>query len=110
MRLQTLISGIKLEIEVPGMKVSRGVNCHKTAKQDYGCTGNREACLVQLVKAREAAGPVQDDRSDAVRDAEEAANLKHGDPFDHERAKDGLPQLDEEDSDSPAVRYGIGVS
>jgi hypothetical protein len=50
MRLQTLISGIKLEIRIPGMRVSRGVNCHKIAKQDYGCKGDRKACLEQLLE------------------------------------------------------------
>lgn len=47
-RLLTLISGLRLEINCPGMRLTRGVSCYALAKREFGFRGNRAKVLAQL--------------------------------------------------------------
>lgn len=48
-RFRVLISGLRLEMRCPGMKVSRGVSCVALAKRATGLkTNNREKLIARL--------------------------------------------------------------
>ena len=47
-RLATLLSGLKLELRCPGMKMTRGPKCTTRARQLYGLKGNAEKLIAQV--------------------------------------------------------------
>lgn len=47
-RMSSILIGLKAEIR--GMRLTRGVNCFKIAKQEFGLKGNKESILAQFEK------------------------------------------------------------
>lgn len=59
-RLLTMLSGLRLEVRCPGLRLTRGVSCYALAKKEFGFKGNKEKVLAQLeayVQTQQASVP-----------------------------------------------------
>lgn len=57
-RLHTLLSGLRFEVDCPGMKISR-VSAYSVAKKEFGLKGNKANVLAQLEKIVEEAAKMR---------------------------------------------------
>ncbi len=62
LRLITMIRGLQLEIK--GMRMTRGRTCYSMLKSEYGFKGNKKKVLVQAMRLREQMDARRDDTPD----------------------------------------------